>query len=473
MYKMEKAPFLGNPRRTSTDSNWDNAFAGRQKGSARRKRFTSYAVFALGVIVLLVILYKFTVTSSGGFALNATSSVHNSTLGFGAVVLLSLPERTDRQDAVSLIASRSGIQITKQIDAVHGEDIHYKARPFGKANSTIMDGYIGSWRTHMNALKYVVDQRLETALIIEDDVDWDVRIKPQLESFSKGLKASILRDPNSITVDHQHPYGNDWDIMHLGAVIVFKGPAPYDRLNASYVDPDRPKDPGCLDPYYGMFCYSRILDYYAAANNSRIILPSYFATGLPAIAVTFEGASRILYELALKQLDNTLDYSIEGLLWKGHVKGWTVVPPLFGMWGNTEDSDLFGESKVRAPIEGFSAGIERSARQALNDQYNVTSTNSSRWTTDYWGGRGIDLELTKPNSTVATTLPKESLEPWLEPVESSNSLAGVAPTQSTASITSAETEGPSISTEIVDTLPLSDNDDLMVSKEDGIETPPP
>lgn len=171
---MEKIPFLGEPRRTSTDSNWDNAYIGRQTGPARRKRFAPYALFTLGLVVVLIIFYQFTVSSGGGLALNATSSVSNSTLGFGAIVLLSLPERTDRQDAISLIAAKTGMQITKQIDSIHGEDIHYKARPYGQANSTIMDGYIGSWRTHMNALKYVVDQRLETALIIEDDVDWYV-----------------------------------------------------------------------------------------------------------------------------------------------------------------------------------------------------------------------------------------------------------------------------------------------------------
>ena len=32
--------------------------------------------------------------------------------------------------------------------------------------------YLGSWRTHMTALKYVVDHGLETALLLEDDVDW-------------------------------------------------------------------------------------------------------------------------------------------------------------------------------------------------------------------------------------------------------------------------------------------------------------
>src|SRR5256886_11651925 len=42
------------------------------------------------------------------------------------------------------------------------------------------DGAKGSWRAHLNAVKTVVKQNLSTALIVEDDIDWDIHIKSQI-----------------------------------------------------------------------------------------------------------------------------------------------------------------------------------------------------------------------------------------------------------------------------------------------------
>lgn len=100
------------------------------------------------------------------------TAVHNSTLGFGATILISLKSRTDRRDSLALISNAQGISVTKVIDATLGGDIAEKAKPDGKARDSIDLVHWGSWRSHMDALKYVVDSGVETALILEDDVDW-------------------------------------------------------------------------------------------------------------------------------------------------------------------------------------------------------------------------------------------------------------------------------------------------------------
>lgn len=94
----------------------------------------------------------------------------NATLGFGEIILLNLAERTDRRDAVSLISSISGITITTVLDAVKGEDVSEKAKPLG--NKLIDQAHLGSWRSHVDAFRYIVDNKIETALLLEDDVDW-------------------------------------------------------------------------------------------------------------------------------------------------------------------------------------------------------------------------------------------------------------------------------------------------------------
>lgn len=61
---------------------------------------------------------------------------------------------------------------------------------------------IGCWRAHMDMLKYVVDNKLDTALLLEADADWDVRIKEQLQRMSKALPAATKTAPYGKKMNH-------------------------------------------------------------------------------------------------------------------------------------------------------------------------------------------------------------------------------------------------------------------------------
>lgn len=97
--------------------------------------------------------------------------VYNETLGFGAILLISLPERTDRQDAMTLLGSVYSVKVTDVVTTVRGEQVSNKSLPFGTASTMTMP-HLGSWRSHMNAFKYILDNNIESALVVEDDVDW-------------------------------------------------------------------------------------------------------------------------------------------------------------------------------------------------------------------------------------------------------------------------------------------------------------
>lgn len=74
----------------------------------------------------------------------------------------------------------------------------------------------------------MVEENIASALILEDDADWDVRLKAQLEAISRGTR--ILLDmaheepafasklpPKSRSLDGiDSPYGQGWDILWLG-----------------------------------------------------------------------------------------------------------------------------------------------------------------------------------------------------------------------------------------------------------------
>jgi hypothetical protein len=79
--------------------------------------------------------------------------------------------------------------------------------------TTRPEGYIGSWRAHLNAIRRVVDEGLSSALIIEDDVDWDIRILSQMLDFAKGTRYIHNISP---TAKQHSPYGDEWDVLWPG-----------------------------------------------------------------------------------------------------------------------------------------------------------------------------------------------------------------------------------------------------------------
>jgi GR25 family glycosyltransferase involved in LPS biosynthesis len=142
--------------------------------------------------------------------------------------VLNLPFRTDRRDAMTLSAAISDIKL-EFVDGVTGESIKQSAYPPPDENLKLLPGIRGSWRTHMNALQRLVDthlrvlylvpglirlrvveQNLTTAFILEDDVDWDIRVRQNLQRFalaSRVLSSNqdlLTTSPNLIShVEHR------------------------------------------------------------------------------------------------------------------------------------------------------------------------------------------------------------------------------------------------------------------------------
>lgn len=54
-------------------------------------------------------------------------------------------------------------------------------------------------------------ENIQSALILEDDADWDVMLKSQLLEFARGTR--MLQDALEDSVS---PYGDDWDVLWLG-----------------------------------------------------------------------------------------------------------------------------------------------------------------------------------------------------------------------------------------------------------------
>ena len=78
----------------------------------------------------------------------------------------------------------------------------------------VRDEQWGSWRGHADVWKRVLNEKLETALILEDDVDWDVNIHDIFEELSRQMRKGKLRQ-TTMTEEEQltAPYGESEGIF--------------------------------------------------------------------------------------------------------------------------------------------------------------------------------------------------------------------------------------------------------------------
>lgn len=78
-----------------------------------------------------------------------------------------------------------------------------------------------AWLAHLDMIQHIIDEGLETALIVEDDVDWDVYLREQMFHVSRafGSRQAILegnKDPTATSADAAYPYGMKWDLLWIG-----------------------------------------------------------------------------------------------------------------------------------------------------------------------------------------------------------------------------------------------------------------
>ncbi|KAF7191490.1 hypothetical protein HII31_06992 [Pseudocercospora fuligena] len=94
-----------------------------------------------------------------------------------------------------------------------GEDVPKKAIPAGLKQAMSL---LGSWRAHMNVLDHIIENNLQSTLILEDDAEWDYSIKTQMSQFATGIKLIQDQDQDPSTNSTTSPYGTGWDLLWPG-----------------------------------------------------------------------------------------------------------------------------------------------------------------------------------------------------------------------------------------------------------------
>ncbi|KAK4946820.1 hypothetical protein LTR10_014323 [Elasticomyces elasticus] len=188
--------------------------------SSRAARLTSYLAGLEDVVKEL----PNTTTAEQPVSTDWSGSIANRTLGvseihsagknemlitcweqFEKIFVISLPSRSDKRESISVQASLTDFDVNF-VAGVKDADIDGQTMQ-GEAN------VLGCWRAHMNVLQMIVNQNIATALILEDDADWDVGLRAQLVQYARG--ARYLQGVAETTVTRS-AYGEDWDMLWLG-----------------------------------------------------------------------------------------------------------------------------------------------------------------------------------------------------------------------------------------------------------------
>ncbi|KAK9367560.1 hypothetical protein V1509DRAFT_626308 [Lipomyces kononenkoae] len=339
-----------------------------QYGKYGLKKPTLLAVVA-GLIIVLALVVLPTRFSAKTSKIALASTAWNQTLGFGKIFYISMPYRTDRQDAMNLLASTSDLKITL-INGVDGDGISPKAVP-DKAD--LRPSVLGCWRAHADAWRYVLDNNLETALILEDDIDWDENIHQIFQDLSLQMQDNKLRLVKPTAHERAHaPYGLDWDILFTGQCLDSAHP-DYRDLVQVYDDPSVPSRESTQ---------SSFLDYMGSlgvtgddVGKKRLLSPAYGPACTMGYAITRKGAQRLLLNLSYLGLRGPVDNDMAWTLRDGKIRGYSITPPLFSAWrvGGQKDSDIDGQNLDQPIVQngnkgGVSKNLKNSARVAMLQQ---------------------------------------------------------------------------------------------------------
>ncbi|PNS17965.1 Procollagen galactosyltransferase 1 [Sphaceloma murrayae] len=101
----------------------------------------------------------------------------NATLGFGSIYAVSIPG-SPRLESLLEAINVTGLEVrVPDLPDWTQEQVDYFRDDGHPDRSVILKGSIRAWMSHIAVLEEFLRGVAETALIIEDDVDWDIRLK--------------------------------------------------------------------------------------------------------------------------------------------------------------------------------------------------------------------------------------------------------------------------------------------------------
>lgn len=296
------------------------------------------------------------------------SSIDNSTLGFGKIFYINMPDRDIYDDTLELQAFFSGLKLNR-VEAVTPEVLKQSENDtyfLGKKLPTKREAK-ACFRSHANIWRTIVDSNIDTALILEADSMWDLNIKGMLQVLSRQIeqRVQLLNFNNSDSKPVEYSSESDpylfrnWDILQLGGCF----PQIGSEINTvTYKDPFGP-GPAPNMPGHDEYIHS-------AANfnvkaGQRILRSQSVEYCLNAYAVSRQGARKLLLASTFNS-DKQVDVFVLEMVLAKKISNYTVYPPFFAQWAFADElgiqnrnSDIdYLENKDRRKKNGFDRDIE-------------------------------------------------------------------------------------------------------------------
>ncbi|KAI3322963.1 glycosyltransferase family 25 protein [Xylariaceae sp. AK1471] len=137
----------------------------------------------------------------------------NATLGFQKLLVVSTGPSW-RTRGLAAAANLTGLQLSIPPQPQNPQEFVRAFEKIGAQSGARSPdhGSAMAWLAHLELLKHVIATELETAFIMEDDMDWDVRIKDEIRLISDNI-----RNYTHVLNDDRTPYGTEyWDVLWLG-----------------------------------------------------------------------------------------------------------------------------------------------------------------------------------------------------------------------------------------------------------------
>ncbi|KAK8166599.1 hypothetical protein IWX90DRAFT_217644 [Phyllosticta citrichinensis] len=260
------------------------------------------------------------------------ASLANATLGFQTIIAISSEDQSSptawRQQGLLAAAERTGLHIeihqSRRISDDELAAFRGRKSPINGERPGI--GSARAWIAHLDALRHVFARNISTALILEDDADWDVRIRSQLAPDA-GIPRSIRQilqgpghfDPSAGTSrqdnstlqyaslpEFEAPFTHDFDVIALGHCAAITTPFAT-TLNMDEEDKT-------LLPAQSLRAVHDRYAYTPLPNFTRRVIMSPHPTCTYAYGVTFEGAQKLLERLG-NGGGAAFDNEVGGLCW--------------------------------------------------------------------------------------------------------------------------------------------------------------
>ncbi|KAI8962288.1 glycosyltransferase family 25 protein [Daldinia sp. FL1419] len=287
----------------------------------------------------------------------------NATLGFQKLVTLS-NKPSWRTRGLEAAAKLTGLEFTIPLQGQNSDELveAFQNIDADKDAKLPAPGSAKAWLAHLDLLKFVIASGFETAFIVEDDVDWDVRIKAEMRLVSDNVRAY-----KGVAGDDPTPFGTDWDVLwlgHCGSSIT----NDQDDLPPSRVYAD---DTRCETPLYSgwskRFLRENLTEGYRQVQASHLTVCTF------GYGVTKQGAQKMV-PLLSRGANEAFDVALSGYCKSDKLKCIVVNPQLFNHYEPPADlgyvsdvhvGDGHGEGSDDSSFEhikGTTGNIMKSAR---------------------------------------------------------------------------------------------------------------